>query len=244
VRLHLILALALLAPAGAHASDACRSGPGQALTALRSPQTEPEFRAAQGTCLVRSYLDLPEVSEAALKIIKDPNEDLFLRQDLIEAFADARLRRRVKVKESLAPEVKKEDRETLERTAASAGQLLALAQAVKSMDETVAVCPQENQFLRAIAEIASADESAVVLRASAVASLEKVLTKIVGSGVYDDRSVRFAQESLRNVASRDDTGSYFSGAGSAYARLANANIPYFAVPREGRALASVPGVSR
>lgn len=228
----------------AHAGDSCRTSPGEALAALRSQQTEPDFRAAQGACLMRSFLDLPEVAQAALRIIKDPKEDLFLRQDLVEAFADARLRRQVKVKESLAPEVPKEDRENLERTAASASRLLAIAEKVKSMDETVATCASESQFLRAFADLAAADETPVVLRASAVESLEKVLNKIVPSGVFDERAVRFAQENLRNVASRDDTGSYFSGAGSAYARLAEANIPFFASPREGRALASVPGAKR
>ncbi|RZA05882.1 MAG: hypothetical protein EOP11_11745 [Proteobacteria bacterium] len=234
-----VIAVSLLSTIPSYASDACRSAPEQALRALRNQKTDPEYRSSLGACLLRSYLDLPEVAEAALRIMKDPQEDLFLRQDLIEAFADARLRRQVKVNQSLAPEVKKEDRENLARTAASAGQLLSLAEAVKSMDDTVAVCGNENQIVRTIADLASAEETPVVLRATAVASLEKVLAKIVGSGIYDERTVRFAQENLRNVASRDDTGSYYSGAGAAYARLANANVPYFSAG-EGRSLASIP----
>lgn len=244
MRITLIFSLALFAPVAAFSAEGCRNNPAAALAALRSGAAEPEARAAAGACLVRNYLDLPEVSAAALKVIKDSNEDLFLRQDLVEAFADARLRRKVKVKESLAPEVKKEDREALERTASSAGQLLAVAQAVTSMEDTVATCPQESQYLRAITEIAAADETPVVLRASAVASLEKVLPKLVSSGIYDDRAVRFAQEGLRNIAEREDPGAYFSGAGAAYGRLADSNLPFFANPREGRALASVPRAAR
>jgi len=239
VRFSLSLFAVFLLPGLAQAAE-CRAGAAQALATLRTPKASPEDRSEQGICLVRNYLGLPEVAGAALSIIKDPGEDLFLRQDLIEAFADARLRRLVKVKESLVPELKEHDRENLARTAGTAGDLLAMAQAVKSMDETVPVCASESQFVRAIADIAGADESPVVLRASAVASLEKVLERMVESGVYDDRAVRFAQESLRNVAARDDAGSHFSGAARSYAHLANASIPYFKVRSEGRALASVP----
>lgn len=232
--------IACALPLTAGAAETCRGKADAALTSLKDQRTEPELRSALGTCLVRSYLDRGDVAMAALRIIQDTHEDLFLREDLVRAFGDARLRREVKVEHSLAPEMEKQDQDAVARTVASAGSLLAVAQAVKSMDDTVPVCAQEEQYVKALAELAGNDDTPVVLRTAAVETLEKVVGKIVGSGVYQERSLRTAQESLRAVAGRDDSASLLTGAAEVYGRLASAGLPYFSegANRGGRALAS------
>ena len=232
--------LACALPLTAGAAESCRGRADAALTSLKDQRTEPELRASLGTCLVRHYLDRSEVALSTLKIIQDTREDLFLREDLVRAFGEARLRRQVKLEQSLMPDMEKQDHDAVARTVSSAGSLLAVAEAVKSMDDTVPVCAQEEQFVKALAELSGNDETPVVLRSAAVETLEKVVGKIVGSGVYQERSLRTAQESLRAVAGRDDSASFLTGASSAYGRLATAGLPYFSEDsaRGGRALAS------
>jgi len=105
--------------------------------------------------------------------------------------------------------------------------LLELTQAVKSMDEIIPITQYERDFFRAFSDIALEDSNSVLLRSAAVAALEEASRKVVASGVYDDRSLRMAQEALITVALRDDNGSHFSGAASAYSRLASAGVPHF-----------------
>lgn len=237
------LFLALLVPAAQEAQAAqtaegeCRSSPEYSLQELKKPAADPDIRASAGQCLSRYFLDKPEVAQAFLKIIRNPREDLFLREDLIEAFASSNLRRKMKVEHALRPKLKPEESDAVNRTLASAGDILAVAEAVKSMEETVPTTRFEGEFFRALSDIAIDDSNHVVLRETAVAALEKVSAKAVGSGVYEDRNIRLAQETLRTVASRADSGSFFTGAGGAYERLAGAGLPHFAEP--GRMISSI-----
>lgn len=235
------LFLALLAPAAQAAAqitnDECRTSPEYALQELKNPAADPEARGAAGQCLSRFFLDKPEVAQAFLKVIRNPREDILLREDLIQAFAESSLRRKVKVEQALTPKLKPEDNAAVNRTLASAGDILAVAQAVKSMDETVPTTRFEGEFFRAFSEIVIDDSNHVVLRETAVAALEKISAKAVSSGVYDDRNIRLAQETLRTVASRADNGSFYTGANVAYERLAGAGLPHFAEP--GRMLSSI-----
>lgn len=232
------LFLALLAPSAQAAEEECRTSPEYSLQELKNSAADPDARAAAGQCLSRYYLDKPEVAQAFLKVIRNGREDLLLREDLIQAFADASLRRKVKVEHALSPKMKPEDNEAVNRTVASAGDILAVAQAVKSMDETVPTTRFEAEFFRAFSDIVMDDSNHVVLREVAVGALEKVAAKAVKSGVYDDRNIRLAQETLRTVASRADNGSFFTGANGAYERLADVGLPHFAEP--GRMISSIP----
>lgn len=220
----------------------CHGSPEFALQELKSFGADPDERSESGQCLIRHYLDKPEVALAALKVIRNPREDLLLREDLIQAFAESPLRRKVKVEQALSPELKPEDNAALSRTVASAEGLLAVTSAVKSMRETVPVTRFETEFFRALSEIAMDDTNHVILREVAVAALEKAASRVVASGLYDDRNIRLAQETLRTVAARADNSSFMSGAEAAYGRLAAAGLPHFAPaePAPGRMLSSKP----
>lgn len=235
------LFLALVIPVAQAATqatdDECRRSPEYALQELKNPAADPDARATAGQCLSRYYLDKPEVAQALLKIIRNSREDILLREDLIQAFADSNLRRKVRVEHALTPKLKPEENDAVNRTIASAGDILAVAQAVKSMEETVPATRFEGEFFRAFSDIVMDDSNHVVLREVAVAALEKASEKAVKSGVYDDRNIRLAQETLRTVASRADNGSFFTGANGAYERLAGAGLPHFAQP--GRMISSI-----
>lgn len=230
---------AFLSPAALQAAE-CR----QWEVALHQLQSSPDAdqRSAAGRCLLRVHLEQAEVVRETLRIIKDKREDLFLREDLIEAFAEAPLRKTIKMQQTMAPKINEQDRQALGRTLASAQSLLDVTQAVTSMQETVVVTRLESDFFRALSDIALDDSNHVVLRNIAVEAMEKSTKKVVDSGVYEDRTVRLAQETLKTVASRDDSGSYYSGAGPAYERLASAGLPHFvapvAMPAGGRMLSS------
>jgi hypothetical protein len=231
--------VALLVPAAGAADESCRGSPEYSLQELKSKAADPDKRAAIGQCLSRHFLDKPEVAQALLKIIRNPREDLLLREDLIQAFADSSLRRKLRVEHQLTPKLNSQESAAVDRTVASAGDILAVAQAVKSMEEIVPTTRLEPEFFRALSDIVMDDSNHVVLREVAVAALEKISAKAVKSGVYDDRSIRLAQETLRTVASRADNGSYYTGASLAYSRLANSGLPHF-TPEPGRMLSSVP----
>jgi hypothetical protein len=228
-----LIALFLLLTTPAFASGDCRSNWSASLRTLKSAP-DPDQRSRQGQCLLRHHLDKSEVAQQVLRIIRDAKEDVLLREDLIQAFADSPLRRNIKVDEALGPELDSQDIVAVDRTVAGAQGLLALTQAVKVMNETVPVTRFEQDFFRAIAEVAVEETNPVLLRSTAVAALERAATRVVASGVYDDRSLRLTQEALSTVAARDDSGSYYSGAHSAYGRLAGSGIPHFS----GRSIAS------
>ncbi len=145
-------AFLLFLPFGAQAaSDLCRHTPDAALQQLASG--EPEQRSAQGLCLIKYHLGRNDVAHALLKIIRNPNEDLFLREDLITAFGQANLRRRLKVEEKLAPKMDQEAVAAVERTVSGVGSLLDLTQAVNSMDEVLPVTTQEGELFASSARL-------------------------------------------------------------------------------------------
>ncbi|MGZ3649534.1 MAG: hypothetical protein ACXWSC_00255, partial [Bdellovibrionota bacterium] len=165
-----------------------------------------------------------------------------LKEDLIEAFADSPLRHRVKLEGKLAPEMGQAEKDAVDRALSGFGTLMAAAQAVKTMEETVPVSRFEPDFFRVLSDIALDDASHVLLRASAVSALERVSEKVFTSGVYDEKLVRLVRETLKTVAARDDLASSFTNAGSAYNHLAVAGLPgytrEFAVST-GRMISSV-----
>jgi hypothetical protein len=225
------------------------SCPASSLATLKNTKADADKRSELGTCLIAGSLGQAEVARAVLHVIRDPHDDLFLREDLIEAFASAPIRKTIEVEGNLAPVVSNEERAALDRTVASAKGLLAVTQAVKSMKETVVTTKFEGEFFRAFSEIAQDEGSHVLLRATAVAALEKLSRRAVESDVYDEKTIRISQETLRVVANRDDNADYFTGANLAYRRMADDGLPgYVAIvraePVPARAIASVPEAKR
>ncbi len=231
----LVFLLSVTSWAGAE----CRSNYGAALQALSRQATDPELRSVAGQCLVKYHLDKTEVAKEILRVLKNPEEDLFLREDLIDAFAHGTLRKKVQVKEALSPELNDQDREAVGRTVASAQDILAVTQAVKSMNETVSTVAMENEFFKVLGEIALNSTNHIILRSMAISALEEASKKIVASGLYEDRSLRITQDTLRALATSGENIDYYSGAHSAYERLVIAGMPFFKEPL-GRALASEP----
>ncbi len=230
-----------ISAAQAFATEAdCRQIP-DALHTLGLTSVDPEIRAAAGVCLVQSHIEQPDVARAVLEVIRNSHEDTLLREDLIDAFAECTLRRKVKVQERLASPFGEQEKAAVDRNLGSVGPILAAAQGVKTIEEVVPVTRFEGEYFHALSEIALDEESNVLLRARAVSALERLSVRVVKSGSYDEKLIRLARETLRTVANRDDAASYFTNAGVAYSRLANAGMPGFS--REpaatGRVLSSV-----
>ncbi len=202
-------------------------------------EKEGELRSAAGICLVRYHLERAEVAKQVLRILRDPTEDILLREDLIDAFADSPLRRKVRIEmQRPAPKLGRQEEHAIDRTLAGAQNLVAVTQAMTSMEDTSPVTAFEGEFFRVLNDIAMDESSHVLLRACAVSALEKISAKVVDSGIYDDRSIRLTRETIRSLAARDDEASYFTDAGQAYTRLVAAGLPGFT--RDGaRTISSV-----
>ncbi len=225
----------------------CLADVSGSLQKLKSLNTDPDHRLELGACLVKYQLHRSDVAQVALKILKDPSEDILLKEDLLQAFGQAELRRNEKVEESMAPEVNEQEKELLGRTVSSAQDILALTQAVKSMNEVVPVTRYESEFFRTLQSITLDDGNPILLRVQAVQSLENASKKIVASGLYEERLIRQSYEAMRTVAGRDDLANWSVEVQPAMQRLASAGIPYFreeqksvpiAGPASGRMLSS------
>ena len=83
----------------------------------------------------------------------------------------------------------------------------------------------------------------MLLRACAVQALEKLSVRVVSSGIYDEKAIRFTRETLRAVSLRDDPASLSLDVASAFSRMAIAGVPGFAreMPpgSSGRVISSV-----
>ena len=148
----------------------------------------------------------------------------------------------MKLEGKLAPEMGQQEKDAVDRALSGAGSLLAAAQAVKTMEETVPVSRFEPDFFRALSDIALDDSSHVLLRAAAVNALERLSERVFSSGVYDEKSVHLVRDTLHTVAARDDLASFYTNAGQAYNRLAVAGLPGYArdfAVSNGRMLSSV-----
>lgn len=231
--------LAILLPLGAQAEGPCSVS---AISTLKNAKALPELRAEAASCLIPTSLREAEVAKAVLQIIRDPNEDLFLREDLVEYLGQNSFRRTTRVEGTLGKTLNTQEKEAVDRTLASANNLLAVAQAVKGMDEVSPVTKFENEIFRALSEIAQDENNHVLLRAEAVKALEKISQSVVASGLYDEKTIRMAQETLRVIALRSDDRSYHSGAVLAYNRMVNAGLPGYQAlnATADRTIASTP----
>jgi hypothetical protein len=239
-----ILALLTFLSTPAHASSADCRNVTQSISALADSQKDSDLRSRAGVCLLRNHLDNADVNRAALRIVRDPAEDILLREDLIEAFSEAPLRHKVKLEGRLAPEMGQMEKDAVDRALSGAGSLLAAAQAVKTMEDTEAVSRFEADFFRALSDIALDDSAHVLLRSAAVSALEKISEKTFSSGVFDEKLMRLVRETLKTVAARDDIASTTVNAGNAYNHLAVAGLPGYTremTVNTGRMISSVKG---
>jgi hypothetical protein len=221
-----LLLLALLAPAPAHALGVDCQQVSQALRLLNVVRQDPDARSQTGACLIQLHIDHPEVAKAVIRILRDPREDILLKEDLIAALAESPLRRKVRVESQLAGKpLAEREKEAMERNVGSVGAIIAAAQAVQAIEETVPVTQFEADFFRVLSDIALDDSSHVLLRTAAVRALERLSTRVVRSGIIDEKSFRVARDALHIVANRDDVASYLTEAGPAYSRLADAGMP-------------------
>lgn len=186
------------------------------LQTFKNKKLEAEQRSQAGICLVQKQLERSDVSLVVLRAIKDPTEDLLLREDLIEAFSKANLRKKIKVDGQLGPKDMGEQEKAAAGAVGNANQLLEIASAVKSMDEIVPTTRYEAEFFKALSEIALEESNHVLLRAAAVDAMARASRVVVDSGLYDEKLVRLTKETVRTVAMRDDVNSYYSGANLAY----------------------------
>ncbi len=141
---------------------------------------------------------------------------LRLNEDLIEAFSKANLRKKIKVDGHLGPQDLGDQEKAAAGAVGNANELLAIAGAVKTMDEIVPTTRYEGDFFRALSEIALEESNHVMLRASAVEAMARASKTVVDSGLYDEKSLRLTRETVRTLAMREDVNSYFSGANLAY----------------------------
>lgn len=247
-RVNLFVSILLLSAVAFHSNPAwsrtCGSGGyREELKQWKNRGTDPDLRSEIGTCMVQFFLDRPEVAQLALKIIRNPKEDLFLREDLIDAFGATTLRRKVKIGGIPTPKLGAQEQVAVDRTIASVSDILAVTQAVKSMDEIIPVTPLENDFFRALSEIAEDNSSHVVLREHAVKALENASAEVAKSGAFDQKLVKITYDTLERLALQQDSASYYTGARLAFEGLANKGIPAFigGLPQEkdaGRMLSS------
>lgn len=201
---------------------------------LQNKKLDIDERAKAAQCLMFHQLDRPEVAQKLLRMIKDPSEDLFLREDLIEAFSQASLRKKIKVEGNLSPVLGEEEKNAVGSVASgNTNDLLAVTQAVKAMDEILPVTKFESDFFRAINEIALNESNHIMLRTVALDSLDKASRSIQQSGIFDEKIVRMSEETVRNLAIREETISYYSEAALAYQQSP-----------DGRALASAISLGR
>lgn len=235
--LSILLAAAFLVPLTSQAAADCQN-PFRVLDAFKNRKEDYEKRSHSAKCLVHFYLGRTDVGKALLSVLKNQKEDILLREDIMELVSSARLRKTVKVEEALTQEIGEQEQAAVNRTLASANHLLAVTQAVKSMDEVLPLTHLEHDFFRSMSEIAVNESNHVTLRTVAIESLERMAKAVVNSGVYDERSVKLTYDTLREVAISDETSSYYLGAASAFERFSGSNQMYARAQSSGRSLSS------
>lgn len=203
----------------AYGSEECRINLAASILILKESKMEPDFRSVHGSCLMRHFLDRPDVAQAVLKIIRDPGEDLFLREDLIEVFGYINQRRKVKIESNLGPKLGAQERDAVDKMVANASPLLALTQAVKAMDDISPTTKYEFDFLHSFGEIAGNEANHVQLRSTAMNALHNSISSLISSGSFEEKTVRGYLELVQQVTAKKDNGSYFTGAGTAYRNL-------------------------
>src|SRR4051812_33529726 len=96
---------------------------------MLSTSKDPVARSHAGTCLVRSHIDDANVARTVLGVLRDSREDILLKEDLIEAFAECSLRRTIRSEHSSDLSLGAQEKEAVDRNLGSVGGILAAAEA-------------------------------------------------------------------------------------------------------------------
>jgi hypothetical protein len=203
----------------ADASEECKISLPGSVAILKDSKIDPDLRSIHGNCLMRHYLTRTDVATLLLKVIRDPSEDILLREDLIEAFGQVNQRKRIKIESNLGVKVSQQDKDAIDKTISNATPLIALTQAVKSMEEMVPATKLENDFLRTFSEIAHNEANHVQLRTVAVSALNNIVSSLIASGIYDDKMVKAYLDQVQAIAAKKDNATYFIGAQLAFRNL-------------------------
>ncbi|MCO5142826.1 MAG: hypothetical protein M9962_07030 [Oligoflexia bacterium] len=207
------------------------------LSRWKNRDTDPEIRSTLAKCFIHNYLANNSVSHTAVQILKDKSEDLFLREDIVASFGEVDFRKRVIVSGVKAKKLSDQDQAAIDRTVASANDLLAVAQSITEMEEISSVTTYEKEIFRAISQVALDQDNHIILREMAVRTLENALKSVVKSGMYDERLVKISKDTFNRLSI--DKDSSLLQVDSSIERLANLGIPSFRAIQSGRAISSI-----
>lgn len=236
----LFFILTILFSSGAALADVdCKNSPGKAINELKNVKNDPDLRAQWGACLFRNHFNNAEATQTLANIIRDPAEDILLREDLIEALADTPLRKKTKISMAPIAQVDKEEKEALAKNGRGLNALIEVTQAIRTAEEVVPASKYEGDFFKALSEVSVDDSAHILLRLTALSALEKITETTIASGVYDARYLKVAQESMQAVAMRDDPVAHYSGLHQNYEKIVATFPKSPGAPGEsGRAISS------
>jgi hypothetical protein len=209
----------------------------RALQILQNPRNQIEAKQEAAKCLVRSHLSREAAAKEILSILQSKEEDLFLREDIMTALADHPWRRSIQVQGKVAPALNQSDREALVKAVGPASSILDLASSLKEMREIVPTTQRESEIIRTVSLIVLDDQEVLALRQAGVRVLTGFVEKAVESGLWQEKTIRMAQETLLTLKQREDVSSWSTGAEEGYEKLAARGRPFFA-GGEQRSLAS------
>jgi hypothetical protein len=225
--------------AGAAQAEKCST---QDLNALSNPAIDSDERGDLASCFIHTQMQNPEVMSKILKILRDPNEQLFVREDIVAALGTAKWRKKTELRGSLTPEhLTPQEDEALNRTVASAKDILSVTQAVKQMQEVSSTTKFEGEFVRVLSEIILNKENHIELRMAAVQTLTQLTKVEVASGLFEEKNLRIAYEAIKeNANNGGDASSFYSGAAAALAELRSSvkGDVLAAMDRPGRTISS------
>lgn len=219
----LTLTILLLAPFSAEACPNLQ----KALGLMANHGADAEARSEAAQCLVRSHMGEVSVEKVLLRALKDPQEDLFLKEDILSGLAAISWRKQIVVEGNLGPTINEEQRQAIGRTVAGAESLLAVTQAVKRMNETLSTVALETEFYRTLSDLALDEKNHVVTRMHAVQALEQIALKANASGLYQDRNLKTVRETLQLLQIREENVSAQMGVSGTALRMARAGVPGF-----------------
>ena len=214
----------------------------QDLARLGNTAVDSDERGDAATCLIHNQLHDDAAMAQVLRILRDPNEQLFVREDIVSALGAAHWRKKVEIRGSLTPEhISRQEDDALNRTVASAKDILAVTQAVKHMQDTASTSRYEGEFVRVLSELILNKENHIQLRMACVEALTQITKIQLDSGLFDERNLRIAYEALKENSSTSDSASFYSGAGPALEALrSNARGELLAtMDKPGRSLSSI-----
>lgn len=180
---------------------------------------DPDYRGLLASCLIKNYLSNSRVSKTMLKSLTNNKEHVFIKEDILEALSLVSFRKNIKVEQALAPEISKQEAHAMDRTLASAKNILDVTKTVKSMNEVIPVTKYEEAFVATLASYITNDETNVLLRIGAVKALNHITENMIDSGIYEEKLLYTVYDAFRKTAAKNDNSSYYSGASGAYHKL-------------------------